>query len=343
MHRWRNIKRSSKHLMAKHLQLFIMLFVALLSLPQHAAAQTPPPTFADYEQWVREAYAAAQRSDRIGLDEVAARLTTAREVTLPGGEVAPADNRWLAEALADEPPNFRVIESRLGAILDAVVQSRAQHDPDALSKLDDVFSKPPFKSREVPSAWTQFWRNVGQAISDFFDWLFRATPNVGPFAPPPQPTSFNGLSPLGWAMLIVGLLLVLGLVIYAIRGVRQSVVRDAKARAEAEAEAEQITATEALDRAQTQARSGDYRTAVRYLYLSSLLWLDERRLLRYDHSLTNREYLAEARANPALHERLSPVIGTFERVWYGQRELAEQDFRAYEEQVQGLRNMEQKP
>jgi hypothetical protein len=296
-----------------------------------------------YEQLVRAAYAAATRSDRIGLDEVAVLLVNTRVVALPNGETVPADNTWLTDALAEEPPAFQLIGARLGAILDAAGQTRTAQDPDALQKLTDVFSKPPFKDREVPSAWTNFWRSVGNAINDFFDWLFQSLPsggNIGPIAA--TPTGFTSLSPLGWFLLSLGLLLVLGIIFYAIRGVRQSVVRDAKARAEAALEDEDISATEALDRAHTQARSGDYRTAVRYLYLSSLLWLDERNMLRYDRSLTNREYLQRADANPALRERLTPVVGTFERVWYGSRELEEADFRAYEAQISDLQDLEQK-
>jgi hypothetical protein len=316
-----------------------MLF---LGLAQSVSAQSPPPTLAQYEQWVREAYAAATRSDRIGLDEVAAQIVAVREIALPDATTLPLDNAWLAEALDEEPPPYQLIAARLGAILDAIGQSRNAPAPDALSKLDEVFANPPFKSREVPSAWTRFWDAFWQGVSDFFDNLFSSLPNNPTPAPAAAPSSFNSLNPFGWTLLTIGLLLVLGLVFYAIRGVRLSLVRDAKARAEAALEAEHISATEALDRAQTQARTGDYRTAVRYLYLSSLLWLDEHNVLRYDRSLTNREYLEQVRGNPALAQQLTPVVGTFERVWYGKREIAEQDFLAYEAQIRELRDMEQK-
>lgn len=324
-------------------QWLVVIGGLIVILPLSVRAQMPTPTLNEYERLVREAYAAATRSDRIGLDQVAAQLGTIREVKLADGSTAPADNAWLPAALAQEPPQYQLIAARLGAILDAAGQARATQDPSALQKLNDVFSKPPFKSAEVPSAWTRFWRAVGQAISDFFDWLFRSLPSGSGPITRATPTPFGNLSPVGWGLLLLGLLLVLGIVIYAIRGVRGSLVRDAKARAEAAEEDEHITAGEALDRAQSQARNGDYRGGVRYLYLSSLLWLDERGLLRYDRSLTNREYLAETQANSGLHNRLAPVVGTFERVWYGHRDLAEQDFRAYEEQVNALRDLEQKP
>jgi hypothetical protein len=321
---------------------FLILALLWLGLLRAAGAQSSAPTIEQYVQLVREAYAAATRSDRIGLDESAAQLTAAQEIALPDGTTLPVDNRWLSQALAEEPPPYQLIAARLGAILDAAGQSRNGSDPQALGKLDDVFSRPPFKDREVPSAWTQFWRSVGQAIEDFFNSLGNSLPNAPSAPTPATPSSFNSLSPLGWTLLVIGLLLVLALVFYAIRGVRLSLVRDAKARAEAALEEEHISATEALDRAQTQARDGDYRTAVRYLYLSSLLWLDEHKLLRYDRSLTNREYLEQVRGNSALSSQLVPVVGTFERVWYGKREIAEQDFLAYEAQIQELRSVEPK-
>lgn len=334
---------------------WIILLVIMIPAAAHAAPPARPASQSDtctgsgaltldgYEQCVREAYAAARSSDRISLDQIAPRLAQTREIGLGDGTSVPADNAWLTQALAQEPPDYGQIEARLAAIIDALSQQRSAQDPDALRKLDEVFSRPPFESRDVPSAWMQFWRGVGNAIEAFFDWIFGSMPTINPPATPPTPRSFGNMTPLGWTLLIIGLLLVLALVIYAFRGVRQSLVRDAKVRADAADDEEKISAGEALGRAQAQATAGDYRTAARYLYLSSLLWLDERRLLRYDRSLTNREYLDETRANQALHDKLAPVVNTFDRVWYGHRELEEADFRAYEEQVRSLRDLESKP
>lgn len=149
-------------------------------------------------------------------------------------------------------------------------------------------------------------------------------------------TSFNALSPLGWFLLIVGVLLVLGLLVYALRGVRGTVLRDQQVRQAAEERA--LSSTDARVRAQALLNNGDVRSAVRYLYLSSLLWLDEHKLLRYERSLTNREYLDQVQHNPRLHEQLSPVVRTFDRVWYGKRPIDADALRTYQEQVDALRN-----
>lgn len=83
--------------------------------------------------------------------------------------------------------------------------------------------------------------------------------------------------------------------------------------------------------------AGDYRTAVRLLYLSTLLLLEERKLLRYDRTLTNREYLRQVADNPSLVGALRPVVDTFDEVWYGQVEPDAGGYEAYARQVDRVR------
>ncbi|WP_026370168.1 DUF4129 domain-containing protein [Kallotenue papyrolyticum] len=314
----------------------------MLLLNRPVAAQQPPASPEEYERLVRQAYAAASRADRIGLDDVATQLVAIREVHLADGSRVPVDNTWLQKALASEPPDLRMISARLGAILDALGQPTVSPPPDALARLDQILAQPPFADREAPSFWTRFWNAVGQALLDAIEWLLRRVP-----VPTPGRSAgsvpWSRISPLGALLLALGLLLVLALVIYAVRSVRRTLVRDAHLRAQAAADQERLGAETALDRAQALAQQGDYRSAVRYLYLSALLWLDERKRLRYDRSLTNREVLEQARNDPALYQRLRPVVHTFERVWYGLRPLDSASYRAYQQQVQALREEEREP
>lgn len=320
--------------------ILLLVLVALLFPQRSSWAQAETPTLDAYQQLIAEAYAAAQRSDRIGLDQRAEQLLAVDQVQLPDGSTTPVDNQWLAAALAEDPPSYPDLVARLGAILDALGQPRGVVIPDALDRLDQVYEAPPFKSRALPSAWKRFWEAVGNAIADFFSRLFANLPTPAVTTPAPA-QSFNGLNATGWAMLAVGLLLVLAIVVYAVRGVRRSVVTDARAREEA-AQEETMTATEAVDRAQIEARAGNYRGAARHLYLSSLLWLEERGMLRYDRSRTNREYLQQVRGKP-VHDELLPVVETFERVWYGHRPLDDAGFREYERQVNAMRAREERP
>ncbi len=316
--------------------IYLLMLLASLCLGGSARAQEAPPTIEAYKQVVSEAYAAAQRGDRIGLDERAEALLEMTSVALPDGASLPVDNGWLRTALAEEPPDYPTIVARLGAILDAMGQPRAPADADALEKLTQIYQAPPFKARPLPALWGRFWRAVGRAISGFFGPLFDRLPTPPAFAPGPA-RPFSTLSAAGWALLLVGLLLVVGIVIYAVRGVRRSIVSEAKARAEDEEAG--LTSAEAAGRAQADARSGDYRTAARYMYLAALLWLEERGRLRYDRSDTNREYLQQVRGTP-VHDALAPVVDTFERVWYGRQQLDDTGFSEYERQVAALRERE---
>jgi hypothetical protein len=315
----------------------LLLMLALLLLAGSRSAHAQPPTLDTYRQLVAEVYAAAQRADRIGLDERSEALLALNEVRAPNGTLLPVDNSWLRSVLLQEPPDYTTIAARLGAILDSLGQERSPIAEDAQAELDRIFAAPPFTSRELPSAWSRFWDAIGRAIARFFESLFGRLP--APAVNPGPAQSFSGLSPTGWILLVIGCLLLVALILDAIRGVRRSVVAEARAREEAEVE-ERLTTAEAVDRAAVDARAGDYRSAARHLYLSSLLWLEEHGLLRYDRSRTNREYLMQLRGKP-VHDDLVPVVETFERVWYGHRPLDAASYDAYRQQVAQLRERQE--
>ena len=92
------------------------------------------------------------------------------------------------------------------------------------------------------------------------------------------------------------------------------------ARARRTGSREPATAAEARKQASTQAQSGDYRGAVRSLFLSALLHLRENDMLHYLDSHTDRGLLASLPTQSPAHLYLQPVVETFERVWYGIRE-----------------------
>ncbi|WP_162909682.1 DUF4129 domain-containing protein [Aggregatilinea lenta] len=101
-----------------------------------------------------------------------------------------------------------------------------------------------------------------------------------------------------------------------------------------------VSAQEAVARAESATATQDYRTAIRYLYLSGLLALDERGIIRYDPSLTNQEHLAQLAGQPRLRALFEPVVTIFDRVWYGVQPADAalyEDFRRALEQVERQR------
>jgi hypothetical protein len=100
------------------------------------------------------------------------------------------------------------------------------------------------------------------------------------------------------------------------------------------ADGEEIaTSDEAIQRAQDASALQDYRQALRLLYLAALLKLDEIGALRYDHALTNREYVRQVILSPALADALRPVVETFDDVWYGYRPLTPEGYATFEHKV----------
>lgn len=302
------------------LALMLVLSSWLLALTP-AQAQTQPPDLPAYTGWLREAYAAAQRGDRLGLEQAAEQLIATREVRLPGG-ASPVDNSWLRTALADAEPNLPAIGARLGAILDALAQPPSAAPADAQARLRAILARPPFATSE-PS--TPGW------LRSLLEWIGRLLERI--LRPIGSVVSNSGLS-IAWVIAIAGGLMIAAVLFLMLRGLRRNVVAEASAGDDPEAN---LTARGALDQASGLARGGDYRTAVRFLYLSALLWLDERNLLRYDRALTNREYLERLRANPALRARLAAVVDTFDQVWYGHVPIDAETFARYQEQVEALR------
>lgn len=301
--------------------------LALLLLVAPAQAQDAPPELVTYEGWLREALVAAQRDDRLGLDHVAERLIATSEVQAPDGTRLPVDNSWLAAALDSDDPDFDQIAARLGALIDALAGPPSRAPDDAQQRLDTLLSRPPFVSPET---------GEGNLITDFLDWLIDILDQI--FSPVAAGGSPAGTL-LRWLIIAACVVLLVGVIIYLALHMRQAATRQARAAAADDPEAH-LTATSALQQASTLAQGGDYRTAVRYLYLSSLLWLDERDMLRYDRALTNREYLARLTDRPDLRARLLPIVETFDQVWYGHAHLDAERFRAYQQQVEDLRRTE---
>jgi hypothetical protein len=300
----------------------VLALCALVSTP--ASAQDQAPDLATYTGWVREAHAAAQRNDRLGLEQVTGRLTATTSVRLPDGARIGVDNGWLRDAMKESEPDLPAVAERLGAIINALDQPTSAAPADARERLKQILDRPPFKRAEDPQppSW----------LRDFFDWLGRLLESmirpIGSVSPATGQT-------VGWVVIVVGILLLLGLLGYLLLGLRRGMAAEAST-AEDDPEAN-LTARTALDQAGDLARGGDYRTAVRYLYLSALLWLDERDVLRYDRALTNREYLERVRDNPALRARMAPIVETFDRVWYGHLPIDAEAFAAYEQQIEALR------
>jgi len=258
------------------------------------------------------------------LDDQAAGWEKVTGVEFPNQRVVTVDSSYLVAALRLDPPNVK----RLGHLLDVLLQAHAQYPQEIftvqdIDPLKKILARPEFQwesqTREAPS-WLQ------NLLNAFFDLLERLAFGV-------QNTFYYGRVAL---MVGAALLLILSL-FYISRRLSRSLVREAELAAQASEDEALLTSKGALQRAQTLSTQGDYRNAIRFLYLSSLLVLDERGLMRYDRSRTNREYLRSVSSRPQLANPLRDVIDVFDKVWYGFESVDEQTYQSYLKHVDELR------
>lgn len=225
---------------------------------------------------------------------------------------------------ADEP-NLADIHLQVDSLL-ATKEAWAagQFSQADLILLDEVLADPAFHYETESDRPTLRER--------LLDLLFEALEFLNNLIP--EPIRESGI--LGNILYYGGFIGLMLLLFFAMRNVIKSFLPEATASNLLDDEA-YLTADRALERADQYATGGDYRTAVRYLYLSALLLLEERGLLRYDRTLTNREYLRSIAHKPELAVVLRDVIEVFDRVWYGFQPLAAAEYSEYARRVEALK------
>jgi hypothetical protein len=189
--------------------------------------------------------------------------------------------------------------------------------------LKKILARPEFQWNQEQAVETPGWLNrIFEAVANFTDRIVFALANL----------IVQGRT----LFIVIGSILFTLILFYISRLLSRNLAGNAQL-AENDAEGEAIvTSKGALQRAQALSVQGDYRNAVRFLYLSSLLVLDEQGLLRYDRSRTNREVLRSVSTRPELANPLRDVIDVFDRVWYGYEPVDEQTYQSYLEHVEEL-------
>ena len=298
------------------------------------AAGEPPLPLDRYWQLVEETHRlvidlqdAPEGEVRTELAPFSKRWAAVRTVTFPNGTTIPISSDSLVAQLQAAHPDL----DRLAGLLSALLTARAAwpenlFSPDELRPLASILAQPEFQWQpDQRSPLEEWWDNLKKRALEFFVQLLR------------DAISSSGSSLIRPALLGLGIITVVLALLYIFRNIRAALVQEAELEVEAAHGDEDLNADAALQRAQEQAGSGDYRSAVRYLYLSALLHMEERGLLRYDRSKTNREYLRSVAQQPNLENRLRDVVEIFDRVWYGYQPLDEAAYARYAAQVDELR------
>ncbi len=288
---------------ARGINLFRLVASLLFVLFAPLLARAQDGTISETEFWtrLRQSEGLVEASSA---EAVRALWDGVAEVRLADGTTQPVDVTWLTAGL-DDPAQRATALERTRALLAYHDRQQAGDSANASDDaLNDVLNDPRFQYADAP---------IPEPPSDSPAW-----PDLG------------GL--LQALFLIGGIGLLVLALIAAMRHLRvqeQPVVL-------ADERDDPTTFSGAVDRASEKATAQDYRSAIRYLYLSALLLLDEKGLLRYDATLTNREHLRQLTDRPQLRDHLQWIITVFEDVWYGYLPIDEQHYQQFQQRIQQL-------
>jgi hypothetical protein len=207
--------------------------------------------------------------------------------------------------------------------------------------------------RTTPTASQQFWadvaRWVGETLEKFFAWLGSLFPNPSPNRSAPPKIDERWLNAL-FSLSVIALLGVVGYLTWrAIGGRWRRETSRATAHFDGEdAELLLLPPDELTERARKFAEQGNFREALRHLYVALLLNLDRNGVWRYDARRTNWEHIADlqrsiatqstlgALQRPAV-EILADLTRRFDRVRYGNAPCSFEDWTRFAHDVEQLR------
>jgi len=296
--------------------------VALACLPDAVrAADVDLSVYIQRVTTARDALAQAQSLAGAPRDAAIQRAREALDgidgVTV-GGTRYPAPQSAALAALRRSPPDTEQAVVELTSLHALLTDAQsATPDPQAREKLDRVLSDRAFREAEPNAVQKQairFQSWIGEQLRRPFRPLRRVpTPNA--------PANIPGAGPVVRLLALLGspvLLIVLALACATV--VTFFIARRRRRRTRkpaADAALPPRTAAEWRQHADALAAQGDYRAAVRALFLGTLTDLDERRLVAFDPALTDREYLRETqRQQWWLVEPLRPFVRLVEAIVY---------------------------
>ncbi len=298
------------------------LVLLLLLAPRPVAAQGGSISLDQFQDRVQSALdllAQAQGDDSARLHAAQDLFAEIDGVRLPSGSTVELGN------LVADTTSVAQAQARLTTVMVQLKGAANDRTAQRLDQLDQVWN-------EQRSLWERFLRWVrslfpaaqGQPAND-----------LAPSAPIPVP--------LGMLLGGLGVMVIVGGMVYWVMGLSGAFADEAGLAAKNGKGADPLNATDARQAAAAQAGAGNYRQAVRLLYLSALLKLEEAGLVRHDRSQTNREVLSRMDPASPVAPHLRPVIGTFDAIWYGVREPDAATFEAYAHEIESLDQLVQDP
>lgn len=291
--------------------------------------------------------------EREVLGEIRKALPVAERVEWEGSLVE-TSNHWLEAKLkafeetgdwARRRSILTEIIERLSAIeakinqLESPAAADRSKDEDK-RKLAEILRRVEYqKPEQQEESWFQ---RIQRKISDWFDEKF-PRPNV--------PAGANrGFQTVSFGLQMVLYAVVLGFIAFLIYRFAP-LFADRFRRRESEEKGERVILGERLaadedaqtlfDEAESLARAGNLRGAIRKGYIALLCELSDRKIIGLAQHKTNRDYLRDVRRKRALYENMNGLTASFERHWYGFETADEADWLEFKQNYQKAVSSEQ--
>jgi uncharacterized protein DUF4129 len=305
---------------------FLSVALCLLVTSTMTSSLAPAAKILDLSAYINSVHVVRVQLDRIAarpalsiarVHAIQRQLRSLQTVDLPNGSEVQTELPLVAAQI--DPADIASIRAAAAHLdtLDSALRGlgKPETDSKARSTLDSVYADPRFHPpcSVVQCAWQWMSDHGGAAVQRAVLWLFQQGPSSLPINPA-----------LAVISLLLCLLLVGGVGFLAVRGALRRATVEGRAYAGEEAGIGQI-ATEEL--AREALRAGDFRTAFRYLYLSVMLDLQRRGLVRLRRGWTNRDQIGSLAPTAAsLEAPLRELVDAFDRVWYGHEEIDEEEY-----------------
>ena len=270
--------------------------------------------------------------------EVISQLLPQHEQVEHEGKKLTVDNTWLYDALEDydaeddaqkKKAKLAEIGDRLAA-LDAALIRAAETSRDKGSgqetreKLRDILNRREYREKEE-SRIAAFLRKIYNKVSDFFGELRDAFGRLL--------GKIFGSAAEGSLISKILVVIMIGVLLFFIVWFARQIKPRRKTARKRTVLGEEIdagaTPGDLFEAAMAAARAGDFRAAVRKLYISLLYEMSERNLIEIDESATNHEYLARLSRFEALVAPVGHMTDRFDVSWYGMFPTSQEEFSTY--------------
>lgn len=325
---------------------YLLACVILLSLPITAAAIP----IADYHKNLQGAITALdtltemdEEESVIGYQRRLEETISAVRSVLPetqtvesGDDSCGVDNSWLHKELdelgksAEMPERIAQIIESLRAIEERVTELQrpgklGESKTEAREKLTNILARSEYASKARDAS------AIYRLSKDFARWL-------GSFFPKRRHLAGGSESSLILIAQIVVVGIALAVLLYVVKILIPVMKRSRKQKPKNEKHPRIVlgerlepdqSATDLISEAESLARAGELRAAIRKGYIALLVELGDRKLISLAQHKTNRDYLRAVNNIPLLHSRMSGLTDSFELHWYGFVQATQTDWHDF--------------